>query len=387
MSYLSETAEAGPVDVIALGQRVMQQGGPGSWGQLWGVLKLWVRRRGFKAEEYYTYGLWRKDLDPAFLRQFQTAGEVMPFNVALRMPGRGHPGRVVVDKLATEAVLVAAGLPATRTLAVVGPVADFPGLEPPPRHLLNAPEIADWLLSKAPLPLFGKPRADSYARGSCAIVGRDAAAGSLRFLNGREVPAAALAEEILADWPEGYLFQPFYAAHPGLAAHAGAAMASLRIVTLRLPEGIAPWYAVLRLPAPKAMHDGDAKGRRIWALVDLETGRVARLADLRDPMAQPLTHAADPSTPLLGADLPGFAAALAACCAAHRHFEGHGMLGWDVFLTPDGPLLNEANQNPGHLYQVAAGRGLRNPDLEPAYQRALALARAANQADGEVPRF
>lgn len=377
MGYLSETKAAGPVNVPVLAQQVMRQGGPGGWGQLFGIIGLWLRRRGFKAEEYYTYGLWRKTLPRGFLREFQTAGERTPFNKALLMPHRGPSTEVIEDKVATEQLLAKAGLPVSRTLAAFGPATYDPAIT----HLADAAAIADWLM-QAPMPVFGKPRFDSYARGAAAILSADPAAGTVRFLNGKEVPVADLAAEIVADYAKGYMFQPFYAPDPELARHVGPAMASVRICTLLTDRGVEPFYAVLRIPAKTAMHDGDAFGTRIWGLIDPASGRIDRLSNLRDPMAGPITHWMDKDTPLLGHVLPHWAQAMDQCLAAHRLFPGHGIIGWDVFLTADGPLMNEANANPGHVYQVAAARGLRNPDLEPVYQRALTHAKAVNAQDG-----
>ena len=381
MSYLSEAKDAAGVNVMELGAQVMAQGGPGSWTQLRQILGLWLRLKGFKAEEYYTYGLWRRDLPPNFLREFQTGGARTAFNDALVMPERGHPKEMLRDKVATETILRARGLPVTRTLAAYGPATDDPEI----RHLSDAADIARWLNDAANLPAFGKPRFSSYALGAAAISSSDGA-GTLRFLNGRDVPALALGDEIAADWERGYIFQPFYRCAADLRSHVGEAMASVRICTLRTDRGIEPWYAVIRIPAQKAMHDGDAKGPRIWGLIDCDSGRILRLAELRDPMAGPITHVFNPDVAFLGTTLPHWRQAVEACLAGHEAFEGNGIIGWDVFLTDEGALLNEANDNPGHLYQVAAGRGLRNPDLEPAYQRALAHARAINAADGVSQR-
>lgn len=377
MSYLSEAKDAAGVNVVELGTKVMAQGGPGSWTQLRQIIGLWLRMKGFKAEEYYTYGLWRRDLPPTFLREFQTGGTRTAFNHAILMPGRGHPREALDDKVATATILRARGLPVIPTLAAFGPATDDPDI----LHLADGADIARWLSEAAALPVFGKPRFGSYALGAAAITGHDGA-GNLRFLNGRNVPAAELGAEIEADWARGYIFQPFCRCAAELRSHVGEAMASIRICTLRTANGIEPWYGVIRIPAQKAMHDGDAKGPRIWGLIDIGTGRILRLAELRDPMAGPITHVFNPETPFLGATLPHWRQAVEACIAGHEAFEGNGVIGWDVFLTDEGALLNEANHNPGHLYQVAAGRGLRNPDLEPAYQRALAYARAINAEDG-----
>lgn len=79
-------------------------------------------------------------------------------------------------------------------------------------------------------------------------------------------------------------------------------------------------------------------------------------------------------------DLRHWDQALAACVAGHESFPGHGILGWDVFLTDEGALLNEVNANPGHVYQVAAQRGMMNPDKAPLHARALAHVQTVNRA-------
>jgi D-alanine-D-alanine ligase-like ATP-grasp enzyme len=50
-----------------------------------------------------------------------------------------------------------------------------------------------------------------------------------------------------------------------------------------------------------------------------------------------------------------------------------GVIGWDVAISPDGPLIIECNTNPFHtLYQMAHRRGVRNPDFMPVFERVAA---------------
>ena len=374
MAYLTATAEAGAYDVPAAMQALAARGGPGVLRQAASLIALSFGRQKVRPEEYFTYALWQKDRGRAFVRDFLSNRRMREFNTALQMPARGLATALLNDKLATEALLVARGLPFARTRAVFAP-----GETPVPALadlaiLRTAQDIATYLSTPQNLPVFGKPRGDSFARGAAAIAGLGDG-GHLRFLSGEDVPVAGLAEEIARDWSKGYLFQPFYQLAAALRAHVGGAMASLRIVTLWTGEGIEPWYAVIRLPAKTAMHDGDAVGERIWGLIDLATGEVIRLRSLRDPLAGDLTHGNNPDLPFLGFRLPHWDQALAIAKAAHESFPGHGLIGWDVFLTEEGAILNEANASPGHLYQVAAQRPLLNPDLRPTYARALAFAR------------
>jgi hypothetical protein len=375
MGYLTETAEAGGIDLMASVEGLARDGGPGHLRQAYDLVRLVLGRQGVRPEEYYTYALWRKDRGRAFLKGFLPNRRTRIFNTAFQMPARGIATHILNDKVRTEAILTAKGLPMTRTVAAYLPAPDpnlagLAGLRP----LRSAAEIADFLSDPANLPVFGKPRSDSFARGAAMI---DAKVGTdqVRFLNGKTAPIAGLAAEIAADWATGYLFQPFYQCETGLRQHVGSAMASVRIVTLQTERGVEPWYAVIRLPAKSAMHDGDAMDARIWGLIDLASGRIVKLRSLRDPLAPDLTCGNDPAATFLGFTLPHWDQALKLCSTGHESFPGHGILGWDVFLTDDGALLNEANVNPGHVYQVAAQRPLLNPDMRPAYERAMAFAR------------
>ena len=374
MGYLSATAEAGQFDVMRAIEGLAAKGGPGPVRQGLSMIRLQLGRSKVRPEEYFTYALWRKDRGRAFLRDFIANRRIKEFNASLNMPARGLAHEVVNDKVATEALLFARGLPVSKTLAAYAPegaaLPDLPYLRP----LRSAGDLTAFFSDPANLPVFGKPRADSFARGAAAISGL-AEPGKLRFLTGDVVPVEGLAAEIVRDWQQGYVFQPFYQCEATLRPHVGAAMASVRIVTLWTDRGIEPWYAVIRLPAKTAMHDGDAKDERIWGLLDIASGEVVKLRILRDPQADDQRHGNDPDQPFLGFRMPDWARAVELCREAHTSFPGHGIIGWDVFLTDAGPILNEANASPGHVYQVAAQRPLLNPDLRPAYERARDFAR------------
>lgn len=375
MTYLSGTEAAGAFDISEALTRVMRQGGPGAWRQVWQILRLRLGFRGMNMADYYDFGLWRPKEGPVLRRELLPAARVRAFNDALRMPGHGPDDAAIDDKLATAAILSARGLPVTPTLAAYVAPGDEAPLPPGVRPLRTAAEIADFLRAPGTWPLFGKPRRDSFARGAAGITGVSADGAALNFLDGQSVPVAGLAHEIARDWATGYLFQPFARMPAAMQHHLGPAMASVRIATLLTDRGVEPWYAVLRIPAKRAMHDGDARSMRVWGLVDLDSGRLLRLRNLKDPNTPDVTHWLDPDTPLLGLELPHWAQAVAAVRAGHESFGANGILGWDVFLTEDSVLLNEVNANPGPVYQNAAARGMRNADMMPAYDRALALAR------------
>lgn len=375
MGILTGATVTTPQALATSMRRVAADGGPGPWRQVLQILGLTLGGRGLGMKDYYAYDLWRasarglrRDLVPERRRS--------RFNNALRMPGHGPGNAAIEDKLATEALLTAAGLPAVRTLAAYLPC----GREPP-AHVLplrDRTALATWFKSDGPLPVFGKPTGASFSRGSAVLSGRDAATGALLLPGGRQVATAALLDEIAADWSTGYLFQPLHRPAAALRPHTASAMSSLRLTTLLTAEGPALWYAVLFLPRPGAIQD---RSSHLWALVDPASGRIARLRDIHHPGRPDLTPADGGPASLIGLTLPYWREAKAAALAAHALFPGHGILGWDLFLTDDGALLNEVNGNPGVPYQQVALDGLQGPAMAPLYARALAHARAVNGTD------
>ncbi|MEL6678927.1 MAG: sugar-transfer associated ATP-grasp domain-containing protein, partial [Pseudomonadota bacterium] len=54
---------------------------------------------------------------------------------------------------------------------------------------------------------------------------------------------------------------------------------------------------------------------------------------------------------------------------AHAILPDVGIIGWDIGISEDGPLVIEANTNPHqHLYQLASGRGIYNEDFMPIFE-------------------
>ena len=86
---------------------------------------------------------------------------------------------------------------------------------------------------------------------------------------------------------------------------------------------------------------------------------------------------------LAGAVLPDLPRALELALEVQQLLPSHGVLGIDIALTDEGPMLNEVNGNPHHsLYQRASARGLLNPDFRPLIDEALAVTEAMRQDAG-----
>lgn len=102
-------------------------------------------------------------------------------------------------------------------------------------------------------------------------------------------------------------------------------------------------------------------------------------------------HAAHPATgaPIAGRIMPDHDASLALALSAHRHFrEGFTVIGWDIGLTAEGPVLVEGNWNPGtDIVQLVQGKGLGATRLGALYRHHLARLPAQRwRAAGAVER-
>lgn len=203
---------------------------------------------GVRPAEYYAAGLFRPDLDAAARREFVGRRGNFALNRALSSPRRRNSQHVHDHKMRLGALLAGFGLCTPETQAVFARHASFGALP----VLRDTAEIEAFLRGPARYPLFAKPATGSLSVGSALIEAVDAGAGTLRLGNGREIGLAGFAEEIAARYPAGFLFQTRIAPHPVLAEVAGAALGTVRVVTVMDGEGddraARVLYAVWKLP-------------------------------------------------------------------------------------------------------------------------------------------
>ena len=138
---------------------------------------------------------------------------------------------------------------------------------------------------------------------------------------------------------QAYLVQPCLANHPAIAELSPGALATVRFVTGRTPDGtielIAATFKMAWRPSIINTHGLNSP-------VDLTTGQLGR-AYRYHPICTGFAQHPITAAPLVERRLPDWSAALALAQQAHRHFPAYVFLGWDVALTPQGPLLLEGN--------------------------------------------
>lgn len=167
----------------------------------------------------------------------------------------------------------------------------------------------------------------------------------------------------------------------------GDAVGTLRVVTLRDENGIAPLYAAWKIPSPKAMSDNFWQDGSMIAEVDNATGKLVKCKRGTGLAAEWIDAHPVNGQVFAGYQIPHWDAVKTLATQAHGLFPEFGVFGWDIAVAQEGPLIIECNANPFHtLYQLATGRGILNDGLKPRLDAAAASSNPKNRARLEAAK-
>ncbi|MGW8201796.1 sugar-transfer associated ATP-grasp domain-containing protein [Sphingomonas bisphenolicum] len=232
----------------------------------------------------------------------------------------------------------------------------------------NAMDLGDWLAGQDDI--IAKPSYRSKGQGVERFVRNGDG-----WRNGDLIlTTVQLAVSLRALWRKGGVIQQRLPTHAALADLSPGALPTLRIVTC-LNEARAPEICdmALRLSAggPRPVDNFNA-GNLVLA-VDGQ-GRCG-VAWRSGGKRAPSRHSRHPVTGMAieGATIPDHDAARALALQAHERFrQGFTLIGWDIGLTTQGPVLIEGNWNPGtDIVQLVNGRGVADSRLGALYRHAL----------------
>lgn len=360
------TGKAGIAETIA---RVAKEARVSPFRQSFEILKLKFSKAGISAKEYYAQQVYLQERGAAEKKSF--VGEMGSYRLNLKLspPGLTNMRGFFADKIAFGAVMRDLGMPTTRAQAAYAARRHLGALP----TLRSAEELAAFLRQGVRYPAFGKPIDGLQAIGSVGLAGYDEVRDEVRLTSGKTVAAEDLARDIVASYPGGFVIEDAIVQHPAMTAVVGPAVATVRVVTVMAEEAPQVLYAIWKVPSPTAMSDNFWQAGSMIALPDPETGAVAKCRRGTGPDTEWIeTHPAS-GLPLVGFRLPFWAEAKALAVATHAMFPINGVLGWDVAITPEGPLVIECNENPGHaLYQLASGRGILSAAFTPVFDKVIA---------------
>ena len=289
----------------------------------------------------------------AYIRRFEDAALNKRIN-----PKGWTPGCTLADKKRFYELCAEHGLPHPETVALV--INGRVSIEAPPgvRDLLAKPSDGE---------------------------GGDGVQGLGRF----EDPGALTREltRRFSGTKETWIVQPKVPIHPELADLALKALPTVRIVTI-IDEAGEPEVvsATVRFASDPVAEVDNMKAGGLLAAVDLESGALGVACKGYgggDYEVHPVTGA-----PIVGRVLPGWEEAKALARRAHTEaFSEYALIGWDLAMLPEGPLLIEGNGKPGVLMpQRAARRGLGDTRYGELLAHHLALSgRKALAGRGKTP--
>lgn len=310
--------------------------------------------------DYYAYGLFDPGLDGAAKSSFigwRAESELDALNDR-RWQAMG------LDKIVMYTMLVANGTPVPQTRAVYlpGRRRALAGAE----SLTSLDELIGWLRNPSHYPLFAKPSAGGFGRGSFLATRVDEASGVVELADG----TVEQIDRLIARFDDrerlGYLLQQPLKSDPRLTRDLGAIVSSLRIMVLYDDvEGPVIHRAFWKLPTGRNMHDnyGGGVSGNLAAAVDMKSGCIMRVITGVGLGIVDVERHPDTGRPLDGVAVPDWPDVIACALDAATVFPKLGFQQWDIALTDQGPVALEVNlfgTGGSELSQMLYRRGLRD---------------------------
>ncbi len=154
-------------------------------------------------------------------------------------------------------------------------------------------------------------------------------------------------DKLLAQLQENHqwLLEDLLIQHPDMAKLCAASVNTIRIVTLLMPQGAQMVYALLRMGnGTKAVDNISSGGMYTW----VDQDGVLRYPAFCDKTG--MFYDAHPATGTVfqGYQIPYFQEAVQLCLDAAQRVPQMRYIGWDVAITPNGPVFVEGNNLPGY---------------------------------------
>ncbi|HEY1110650.1 MAG TPA: nucleotidyltransferase family protein [Opitutaceae bacterium] len=303
------------------GRAAHAAGGPSSLGQLAAMLRLALVHR-WRPADYYYFDFWlRRQARPGdYLPDGRAQGIFLALNA-------GADLSMLDDKRRFAAFCARHGLPTPPVLA------HFHGGQ---AELLAEPAALE-------RDLFFKLRRGSQARGTARWTYDPAPRTYRHWSRGtKHAREALLILYARLSSRRDYIAQPRLHDHPDLADLGNGSLSTVRMVTAVQPDGsIADVTSVFNLPTRGALINNLADGG-LACPVDSATGTLLT-GFTGDPGHPRCDHHPFNGARIAGRVLPRWRETVALACAAHAKLPGIVVIGWDIALTPDGPVLLEGN--------------------------------------------
>ncbi len=279
------------------------------------------------------YGLDRKEITTAEMAGYALSGQkYSDKRVALNRLWSGNPNCDYIimfrDKLCFGAYLRQFGFPT--------PVNDYMVRDGKITDLKTMQEIPMERVRDIDFDHFVKSATGGSGRGIFSLRSMEAGLS----LDGKPIEVAELVAMIAKGF---YIIQRRVEQHPDIAKINPTSINSLRILTIQTENGVKPMAASMRFGGGKSVVDNISVGGMCVG-VDMQSGRLKGPGCYKAAKATP-THPYS-GVKFDGVDIPYYAEALDMVTRLHTQvFYGMHSVGWDIALTPEGPVVVEGNDN------------------------------------------
>jgi Sugar-transfer associated ATP-grasp len=302
---------------------------------------LWLGlRRGLDPESYYRFWLFRPERRRKAHLYIQQHEAGLLYRV-LAVREAIDDFFITEDKARFEQWCRQFGLPSVRCVAQFND---------------GAPTPDDAVVTIPEQDLFSKP-IDSYG-GAGARRWKHSGRGTWMSPEGERFDRGGLIEQLSAQSRNGIvLLQECLDNDPRIAHLSSGALCTVRIVTIRPPEGKPEVVCAVFRMATGGNSTDNFSIAGIAAPVDLTSGRLDEGVH-SDPtlVVAPAPSHPDTGATIAGTFLPWWTEAKALALHAHDKLPSIACVGWDIALTGAGPILVEANWAPGaRLAQAPSG--------------------------------
>jgi hypothetical protein len=155
-----------------------------------------------------------------------------------------------------------------------------------------------------------------------------------------------------------YLLQERIQQHPKLSILHPHSINTIRIVTFNNGGNVQVFFAALRIGAEgRSMDNGDCGG--IQAGIDLTSGQVCTEAICKSGHGGQVQQHPDTKVPLYGFEIPYFHDAVQLATDLHGYLYGIHSIGWDIAITPAGPIIIEGNDDWGGIRPMALEKNFK----------------------------
>jgi Sugar-transfer associated ATP-grasp len=280
------------------------------------------------------------------------------------------------DKIANVSYLASYGLPVIPTKAIFAP-----NMRGGAKNLLKSrSELRRFLSDPAQYPMFGKPLDGFQSLGSMVLVNLDRETG-LITTSRAVVSVDALVDAIDTNFKNGYIFQPQLHGHSDLVPTVGTGLSTARVVTIATDDGPRLFSAAWKIIGGGNVADNYWRPGNILAALDLGSGRVLKAVTGHGFEMKDIDHHPSTGAVLQGLALPKYQDVIESAVEGHRTLRNIGIIGWDIGVTDEGPVIVETNIMPDLMLVQAAHRsGAFNDDLAALLARQKAGVEAHKRA-------